>query len=60
MNEKGEQKKENFTRQADQRKNFGALGDFSNTRHQRSFARGLTLCQQRTLYNLSDLSSEQT
>ena len=27
MNEKGEQKKENFTRQADQRENFGALGD---------------------------------
>ena len=27
MNGKGEQKKENFTRQADQRENFGALGD---------------------------------
>ena len=27
MNEKGEQKKENFTRQADQRENFEALGD---------------------------------
>ena len=27
MNEKGEQKKGNFTRQADKRENFGALGD---------------------------------
>ena len=27
MNGKGEQKKENFTRQADQRENYGALDD---------------------------------